>query len=201
MKLSRLVGRKRSEEWQRCLRPAMTAALGILFLPGLVLGQEPVRSFDQLNTRLKVGDKVYVTDAQGREREGEIVELSVSSLTLDTDGAKKLAVSYVRLVQERQHDSLKNGALIGLGVGAGLAGGLIVAVCSGDECEVGADWVLLAVGAYAGIGAAIGTGIDALVPGKKRVVYRAPAGGPSARLMLVPVLTPRTKGFALSLTF
>jgi hypothetical protein len=59
----------------------------------------------------------------------------------------------------------------------------------------------LGLGFYAGVGAAIGTGIDALIPGKRQVVYRAPYGEPATRAMLMPVITPRTKGVALSLSF
>ena len=46
------------------------AAMLIAILPALAAAQEPVKSFDQLNTRLKPGDTVWVTDAQGRESKG-----------------------------------------------------------------------------------------------------------------------------------
>ena len=51
--------------------------------------------------------------------------------------------------------------------------------------------------------AASGVGIDAMIPGKKLVAYRAPgaAGAPSARLSLAPFVTPRAKGVALALSF
>jgi hypothetical protein len=59
----------------------------------------------------------------------------------------------------------------------------------------------VAAGVYGGIGAAIGAGIDALIPGKKRVVYRAADGKPATRLVLTPIVTPRSKGIALSFAF
>ena len=42
----------------------------------------------------------------------------------------------------------------------------------------------------------IGIAIDAMIPGKKLVAYRAPgaAGAPSARLSVAPFVTPRAKG-------
>jgi hypothetical protein len=56
----------------------------------------------------------------------------------------------------------------------------------------------LAIGVYAGVGAAIGTGIDALIC-RKRVVYRAPEN--SARVSLRPVITPSRRAIALSISF
>jgi len=46
--------------------PPLAAAF-IVSLSALAAAQEPVKSFDQLNTRVKVGDTLWVTDGQGRE--------------------------------------------------------------------------------------------------------------------------------------
>ena len=182
------------------MRKTATAvtALAILLVPVLVRAQEPVKAFDQLNTRLRVGDKVLVTDARGEEHKGKILELSTSALALDSGRVRTLSASEVRVIQEWQRDSLKNGALIGLATGAGLALTGIVWICHYEECEWNAS-AAVAVGVYAGIGAAIGTGIDALIPGRKRVVYRA--GEASARVSLTPVITPNRKAVALSFSF
>jgi hypothetical protein len=53
-----------------------------------------------------------------------------------------------------------------------------------------------------GIGAGLGALADALI-GRTRTrdVYRAPAAGASARLSLAPIITPRTKGVRVSLSF
>lgn len=184
------------------MRGTATAALAILLLPALVHGQEPVKSFDQLNTRLKVGDTIIVTDPQGREHKGMVLQISPTALTLDSREGQKLTMSSdVQLVQDRPHDSLKNGALIGLACGVAL-GGVAAANCAEEGCEFSpAATFAIAGGFYGGIGAAIGTGIDALIPGKKRVVYRASEGKSAAQLMLTPVVTSRTKGIALSVLF
>jgi len=68
---------------------APLAAVLIVILPALSVAQEPVKSFDQLNTRLKPGDTVYVTDAQGREVKGRIRGLSATSLLLDAGGSPR----------------------------------------------------------------------------------------------------------------
>jgi len=40
--------------------------------PPVARAQEPVKTFDQLNTLLKVGDTIRVTDARGREHQGKV---------------------------------------------------------------------------------------------------------------------------------
>ena len=74
----------------------------IVLLPAVLAAQEPVKSFDQLNTRLKVGDMVCVTDAQGREIKGKIRDLSPSALTIEGDSAGTLQSDAVRLVTQRK---------------------------------------------------------------------------------------------------
>lgn len=185
------------------MRSTMMATAGLLILlPALARGQEPVKSFDQLNTRLRVGDKVLVTDTQGREHRGKISDLSSSELVLGSDGTR-LASADVHLVREWERDSLKNGALIGMGSAAAFVGGAMAAACAGQaDCAPSAGWTTFVVAFYAGVGAAIGMGIDALVPGKKRVVYRAPEGETAPRMLLTPIMvTPRSIALTMSLSF
>jgi hypothetical protein len=40
-----------------------------------------------------------------------------------------------------------------------------------------------------------------MIPGKKQVLYRAPGSQPTARLSLVPLITPARKGVAVSVRF
>ena len=173
------------------------AALLMTGLPALSAAQEPVKSFDQLNTRLKVGDTVWVTDAQGREIKGKIRVLSATSLLLDAGGSPQdLQAARVGTIRVQQSDSLKNGALIGLTVGA-VAGALVsVAICEGETgCAPGGALF------WGGAGMGIGVGIDAAWKGKKVLAYRAPGASGSARLSIAPVITPRTKGVAVSYSF
>jgi len=173
------------------------AALLIVLLPAVSAAQEPVKSFDQLDTRLKAGDTVWVTDARGREVRGQIQSLSPDALTLNAGGSRTFGAGDVRVIHERQHDSLKNGALIG----GCVLGGLVLFGClatSGREESA----TCAGAAAFNGvIGAAIGAGIDAAIKGPKLVVYRAPGASSSARLSLTPVITSRTKGVVLSYSF
>ena len=166
--------------------------------PDLAAGQEPVRDFTLLNTRLRPGDTVWVTDAQGREIKGKIASLSPESLALNAKGAPTFSAAEVGTIRLRERDTLRSGALIGLGVGALIGVGL----CAAAEASAASDYAWCAAG-FGSIGTGIGVGIDALTPGKKIVAYRAPgAAAPSAaRLTIAPVVTPRAKGLAVAFAF
>ena len=177
---------------------APLAALLIVLLPALAAAQEPVKSFDQLHTRLKVGYTVTVTDAQGREATGKITELHDASITLNTDVPTTFRAENVRLV-ERRTKPVGRAALWGSMAGA--VGGLVTgaAVFSGDDMLKGAG-VALAVGIGAGIGALVGAAVGSSQPANRREIYRAP-GGRQTHLSIAPVITPRTKGVAVAFSF
>jgi hypothetical protein len=177
---------------------AVLAVISLLLAFALAAAQEPVRDFSQLNTRLRPGDTVWVTDVQGREVKGRIGTLSPDTLTLSSDEARSYAAADVRQMRQRRPDPLWNGALIGFAVGGGLGLGLgnFSGSWSWGDAAVGA----LMIGA---IGMGIGVGVDALIPGKRLVVYRAPgsSGSLPARLSIAPVVTPRARGALVSFAF
>jgi len=164
-------------------------------VPLLAMAQEPVRDFAQLNTRLRPGDTVWVTDAQGREIKGKIQTLAPDAITLKGGGRTFTALD-VGLIRERRRDSLINGAIIGTAVGAFFGAGL---AGFGDNAS---DSDYAAAAAFGGaFGAGIGVGIDALIPGRKLVAYRGPRSISQARLSFAPVVTPRAKGLAVAVSF
>jgi len=175
----------------------------IVVLPALAAAQ-PVKSFDQLNTRLKVGDTVSVTDAQGREVKGKITELHDASITLDSDAPTTFRVDNVRLV-ERRTKSVGHAALWGLLIGGalGVVGGAIGgdSPCDFSDCIEKGDAALVLGVVGAGIGAGVGAVVRAVLPAGRKEVYRAPGSSGSARLSLAPVITPRTKGVSVAYSF
>ena len=180
----------------------LAAGAAMLLLPTFAGAQEPVKSFDQLNTRLKVGDTVWVTDAQGREVKGKIRDLSATSLLLDAGGTPQdLQAARVATIQLQPKDSLKNGVL--WGALAGFAGGALSCLlnpqCAGDEAGAGMATGLAIVGAAAGAG--IGAGVDAAIKGPRLVIYRGAGTRSAARFSLAPVITPRHRGVAVSFAF
>jgi hypothetical protein len=183
-------------------RVSVILAAALAALPALGAAQELVASFDQLNTRLGLGDTVWVTDAQGREIQGTIERITADTLTLN--GSRTLGARDVSLIRHREYDSLKNGTLIGLGIGGGLALAWCVGAATDDsprvntgvECTEG-------VAVFGGLSTLLGLAIDAAMR-KMRLVYRS-AGVPGASnnrsLSTRLVVTPRPKSVAVSLSF
>jgi hypothetical protein len=171
-----------------------------VLIPAAAWAQDAAVPFSQLSKWVRLGDTVYVTDAGGREHTGKLVDLPDGSLRLDTGhGPRDMARADVRSVAIREHDSLQNGALIGLVAGIVAGGVLAASICNEDGCEGGG--VVVGVALYGAMGAGIGAGIDALTPGRKVVVYRAQSGERGPTVSISPVLTPRRQGLAASVGF
>jgi hypothetical protein len=105
---------------------------------------------------------VYVMDRQGQETKGKIVSWTDSAVVLRVDdGATRTFKAGEAVRIDLRGDSLKNGALIGAGLG------LAVGLMTGAACsDCGGSFTVTMTLATAGIYAAIGTGIDALIPGR-----------------------------------
>ena len=178
----------------------LVAALGAV---NSAAAQEPVTSFDLVSTRLKVGDSIWVTDAEGREVTGKIRDLSAASLLLDAGGTPQdFQAARVGTIRLQPKDPLRNGVLWGALAGAatGALSCLLNPQCGGDD-EIAAAVTLGLAGVGAAAGAAIGAGVDAAVKGPKLIVYAAPAARGGSRLSIAPMITPRTKGVAASFAF
>jgi len=206
----------------RASRPATPVAAALLVLSlaahGPVAAQEPVRAFDQLAGRLKVGDTVVVVDTSGTEYEGRLVSLLPSSLVISTLRDQPFAAHQVRAILEPGRPPVRKGILWGLalGAGAGTAWALLDAratamscpACVAGQpcgpCEVAStapNW--LAIPLATGVGALAGFAVSAMFPGENRVVYTAPPaghrGGP--RFAIAPVLTRRVRGASILVSF
>lgn len=106
--------------------------------------QEIAGKFDQLRVLVKPGDTLTITDSTGQRMQGKLTQLSTSSLVLDVSGAlRQFQDTDVDTIEKRGPDSLKNGALIGLGIAGGLGTLAIASVASSDEAAVVAVAALL----------------------------------------------------------
>lgn len=187
------------------MRPTRRVVLFVLAISATTgaagRAQEPVTSFDALAGRIQVGQRIQVTDSTGREVGGRLEKLSGDGLLLKAHGLESFAAADVRIIRRRDHDSLKNGALIGLGVGGGLATAWCVGAIA-DSGEVNAR-VECAEGfiVYPALGAVIGLASDAMIPGKLRVIYRAPGVRSPVTVVVVPLLPSRSRGLAVALSF
>ena len=160
-------------------------ALSLLMLAGYAEAQDAGASLVELlqSGELRPGDGVYVTDGAGQRIKGRISDVSSTGLVL-IGGQDRWTLASSDVRQIEREDSVANGILIGVGVGAGLG----VWSC-GDGCYQGAKQVLL----YSALGLGIGWGIDAVM---RKTLYRAPA---SARLTVSPVLSTERAGAQMSL--
>jgi hypothetical protein len=175
----------------------------ILFLCGLggtrVEAQEVASSFHQLAVLVKPGDKINVVDASGRAMEGRIETLSPDAMTLLTaSGLRALREDDVTSIRQRRDDSLRNGAIIGAIAGAAYVATALAVLRNHD----GGDMIVpAAVGSgvmIAGIGAAAGAGIDALIA-RRHVIYQKRGG--ESKVRVSPLFGHGYRGAAISVRF
>jgi hypothetical protein len=178
-------------------RAWLVALLLLVAVSPEVAAQGVARSFEQLQLLVRAGDTVSVRDSAGTETTGTIKSLSASSLVLITSGTQReLKEANVSTVVQRRADSLRNGALWGLGVGLAVgAVALLPAMCADGPCDASLAFVLPQSGA---IGVGIGVGVDALIT-RGQVIYERPAD--SAAFGMAPLLGKGRRGVALSMRF
>jgi len=157
---------------------------------------------DAIRQRVKEGQKVRVTDDQGREWQGRVEALAPDKIVLLTKDRQHRDLAYAGIVRiDRPHDTLANGALIGFASGA--VYGLVALIAEETaDCDpgaffscgdpTGAAYVVIPplLGA---VGAGIGVAIDALVRRDPTLFRR---GDP--RVMLAPSLGRAVHGVSLS---
>ena len=165
-----------------------------------VAAQEIASSFDQLAVLVKPGDKITVVDRTGRETKGRIEKLSREALILDTPaGPRQLGDADVASISHRRGDSLRNGAIIGAVAGTAYFVTLL-AILQGSSDGGGVIIPTAIVGGvcFAGMGAAAGAGIDALIS-RRQVIYQKPAG--RSRVSVAPMFGDGRRGAAVTLKF
>jgi hypothetical protein len=181
-----------AHEWIRCT----TVLLVLVLAVPTTEAQEVAHTLDQLRQIVTVGDKVIVTDLQGRETHGSIAEISSSSLGLITRGGRT-DFAETDLDTVGQRDSRWNGTLWGLAIGGAL--GIWLEKSFADEYgrdDIGYGSVVLP---FAGLGAGVGFAVDAIKKGR-RILY-ARAGSATTNATVVPVWTMQRKAILLSLRF
>ena len=170
----------------------------LVLVPAMVtasLAEAQSVPFDRLALLVNQGDRITVTDSAGRELRGRLLDLSPSTLSLQSDGLRHdLHGGDISAVRRRERDSLQNGAVIGFLSGAALAAGLLA------RTEAGLDpSFLLPFASLAGAaGAGIGVCLDSLHEGSQ-VIYRA--AGSNRRLAVSPLLSRDSAGLSVSLGF
>jgi hypothetical protein len=160
-------------------------------IPSASFGQTTAGSIPDL---VKSGQRLAIVDDAGRQVEGRMRGITNDTISVSFGGAT-VDVPLDRIVRIDRPDSLRNGALIGLGLGvtAGIIGGL------SDHQGRGRRAWFVPVSALGNgvIWTALGTGIDALANNRRTIYQRGE--GPKARV--TPVIGGGARGAALSLTW
>lgn len=203
----------------------------VLLMPVSAFAQEVSRSFAALSRQgvVNEGDTVWITfslheGGQFSEWQAKVVELTPEAITIHVDSLPALTTDLtigsdrrgrlieipegrVQRMEWQRHDSLVNGALIGLGVGAG-AGILWFAALAGEEFEsviqtdLGAGYAAGLTLLGAGIGATVGAAIDGARKPPRQSIYLAPElTMPAFTYSLAPIVTKSRKGVLFTLTW
>ena len=178
----------------------LTVAFAMFVLASAEARAQQAGSFEQLQVLVKPGDKIYVTDATGNVTKGKLVGLSTSTMRLLANGAtREVTEADIFEIRQWRHDSLVNGAEIGAGIGLGTGVLAAVAWCRGYSGCGGGETVA-GIAIYTGLGAAIGAGIDALIPSKV-TIYKNGRRTSLSKIRLQPLLSRTHKGIQVSMSF
>lgn len=141
----------------------------LVVLTASLLAAVPVQAIAQDATP-KLND-VFVRSTDGVEVRGQLLDFQPVTLSLFIDGTRReIPLANVDRIQIRG-DGVRNGALIGAAIGAGLWG-----IAAG---RYGSEFVPVAVGAAIGYGL-VGAGIDAMIPGRTTIYSKPTASANQA---------------------
>jgi hypothetical protein len=173
---------------------------GLLFAGGMpAAAQEIASSFEQLAVLVKPNDTISVVDATGAEIKGRIGKLSRDLLTLATsEGTRHLGEADVAAISQRRGDSLRNGAIIGAVAGLAYYAAMVAIFWDTDGGDVFVPSLFAGGALFAGMGAAAGVGIDALIS-SRRVIYRKAVG--QSGIQVAPIVGHGRRGAAVTVRF
>jgi len=181
---------------------SLLCCLAALLLCGSTAwAQEPVRSLSDLPARIQAGERIEVTDREGKVVRGRFESVAASSLriTVARGRTQDIAGTSIKQIGKERPDSDWNGILLGLGAGLGMGALATQSTCPNDpECAAIAGVIFIPT--FAAGGAAIGALIDHSIK-KYDPIYLQQATSDRPRLRLSPLVSKRTKGVLLSLSF
>ncbi len=173
------------------------------------IAQTQLSSLEELRTALAPGDLITVVSADGPPIAGRLIRFGDADLDLGVvhthtspgRGLRTVAIPLGAIQSlERRRDPARNGAAIGAGVGAGFSGALFAYAFVVDRNEMD-EWTPAYLGAaavFTGIGALIGSTIDA-TRSKPHITFE-PTSPEKAKVSVRPVYLQR-RGIALAVSF
>jgi hypothetical protein len=174
------------------------------------IAQTRLTSLEELQRELAAGDFITVVPAAGQPVAGRLIRFGAGGLdvrpvnnksTLQERGPRDVTIPLDAIRSlERHRDSVRNGAAMGAGIGAGFAGAMFVHAIAIDRNEMD-EWATPYVGAAAictGIGALVGWAVDA-AHSKPHIRFDASSGG-RTKISVRPVYS-RGRGIAVAVSF
>ena len=158
---------------------------------------------NQVPAEISPGQRVEITTVDGRKFKGKVEAVEGSTVAVVNSVYRGVFRHEEIATIALQKDSLWNGAIFGLAIGA--AAGVLSADTSKNESpfcgmgiwdDCGGDSRAGAMAVNAGLGALVGAGVDALISKRDRYLFRK-----SASATISPVIGRRTRGVAVSVTW
>ena len=143
--------------------------------------------------------EVWITTANGARLKGRVVSVTATGLTWSREPSKPVTFGQIVKVELVSH-RVRNGVLIGLGVGAGLQVLLTVASVYPDESCLMPTFMCTGGVALIGVGAGTAAGIALNANrGDQDVIYDAKRRTISTRVE--PVVSPTRKSLAVTISW
>lgn len=163
-------------------------------------GKRVATTFADMGRRVPTGTTVYVTTTDGIEVQGKLSTLSASSMKVQLGDQSTRDFREADVTWIRAKDPLWNGMLIGAAAGGFFSFALNDASCTAPSASPDCRNVSRGAGVaiFTAIGAALGTGFDALL---HRRVFRGPRSTSGASLFIEPVVTPKVAAVRVSSRF
>jgi hypothetical protein len=194
-----------------CAGLTLTLTLALeLAAAASVAAQVPVGSLDELRRVLDPGDVISVVRTTGESVSGQLLRIGDTDLDLEIEsrpptGRGRRTSLTIPLTEiqslDRPRDTARNGALIGAGIGAAVAGGLFVYALAIDRNEID-EWapIYLGYGAlFGGAGALVGWAIDS-GRSKPHITFGT-RPGTAIRVIVTPSLSRRVVGATVVASF
>jgi hypothetical protein len=189
---------------------AKSGVLSLMVMATPALAQTQVATLDELRRALTPGDSISIVQTTGESVKGRLLrfgdtDLGVRIMPPERPGEPrheldiKIPLEVIHSL-DRLPDPTRNGALIGAGIGGGIAGAMFIHAMSIDFNEID-EWAPMYLGlgaAFTGIGGLIGWAIDSGIS-KPHVRFER-SSNKTTRIELIPLLT-RKRGVAVGVSF
>jgi len=169
------------------------AALFALATLAVPLGAEAQTAGDRVPDSVHVGRDVSIVDDEGRKIEGRVEGVSEHSIRVAMKRAST-DIAMDRVVRIEHPDTLKNGALIGLGLGLTFG---TISVLDTRGLDNRAAFAAVSIVGNTLIWTALGTAVDAACNNRQTLYQRS--GRPRASVR--PLVAPGVRAAALALSW